>query len=190
MASSPRVGDPAPDVDLPGWHDGQERRFRLADQRGTPVVLAFYPGDETPVCTRQLCSYSDGLDVLTATGAQVWGISPQDVASHRRFAEKRGLRLPLLADVQKSAVAAYGVGGLLGHVKRSIFVVDADGRVAWSHVSTVGLTYRDTDELAAVLRTLEPATYPGEASPDAGPLASPTPTTSASAARRDADTAG
>ena len=156
MASSPRVGDAAPDVDLPGWHDGQERRFRLSDQRGTPVVLAFYPGDDTPVCTRQLCSYSDGFDALTATGAQVWGISPQDVASHRRFAEKRGLRLPLLADVDKTAIAAYGVGGLLG-VKRSVFVVDAAGLVAWSHVSTVGLTYRDTDELTAVLTRLEPA---------------------------------
>ena len=152
-----RPGDAAPELDLPGWHDGEERRFRLADHQGTPVVLAFYPGDDTPVCTKQLCSYSDGLDELTATGAQVWGVSAQDVASHRRFAEKRGLRLPLLADVDKAAVRAYGVDGPLGLVKRSVFVVDADGRIAWAHVSTLGLTYRDTDELTAVLRRLEQA---------------------------------
>ena len=152
-----RPGDPAPDIDLPGWHEGAERRFRLSDHRGAPVVLAFYPGDDTPVCTKQLCSYSDGLDLLTATGAQVWGISAQDVDSHRRFAEKRGLRLPLLADVDKQAIAAYGVNGPLGLVKRSVFVVDAEGRIAWAHVATVGLTYRDTDELAAVLADLAPA---------------------------------
>jgi thioredoxin-dependent peroxiredoxin len=156
MASAPRPGDRAPEIDLPGWHDGAEHRFRLSEHRGRPVVLAFYPGDDTPVCTRQLCSYSDGLDVLTATGAQVWGISPQDVGSHRRFAERRGLRLPLLADTGRTAIGAYGVGGLLG-VKRSVFVVDADGAVAWAHVAPVGLTYRDTDELAAVLAGLDRA---------------------------------
>ena len=156
-----RPGDPAPEIDLPGWapstDGGEQRRFRLSEHRGAPVVLAFYPGDDTPVCTKQLCSYSDGLDELTATGAQVWGISAQDVASHRRFAEKRALRLPLLSDVDKQAVRAYGVGGPLGMVKRSVFVVDADGRVAWSHVSTLGLTFRDTDELTAVLRELRAA---------------------------------
>lgn len=157
MATSPRVGDPAPEIDLPGWHDGREHRYRLSEHRGRPVVLAFYPGDDTPVCTRQLCSYSDDLGALTATGAQIWAISPQDLASHQRFAAKRGLRLPLLADVDRVAVGAYGVGGLLGMVKRSVFVVDAGGRVAWAHVSTLGLTYRDSDELAAVLARLEPA---------------------------------
>lgn len=156
-----RPGDPAPDLDLPGWHPspdgGEQRRFRLADHRGAPVVLAFYPGDDTPVCTRQLCSYSDGLDLLTGTGGQVWGISAQDLDSHRRFADKRGLRLPLLADVDKQAARAYGVAGPLGMVRRSVFVVDADGRIAWSHVANVGLTYRDTEEIAAVLRELDEA---------------------------------
>jgi thioredoxin-dependent peroxiredoxin len=149
-----RPGDPAPDVDLPGWHDGQQRRFRLAEHRGAPVVLAFYPGDDTPVCRRQLCSYSDGLDELTATGAQVWGISAQDLDSHRRFAQARALRLPLLADVERTAVRAYGVGGPLGLVKRSVFVVDAQGLLAWTHVSTLGLTYQDAGTLRAVLDRL------------------------------------
>ena len=155
MASPPAPGTPAPPIDLEGVVDGAVRRFRLADQRGGPVVLAFYPGDDTPVCTKQLCSYSDDLDSLTALGAQVWGISAQSVESHLRFAERRRLRLPLLADVDRAAITAYGVGGPLGHVKRSVFVVDAGGLVRWRHVSTLGLTYRHADEISKVLRDLQ-----------------------------------
>lgn len=150
--STPAIGAPAPEVDLQGWVDGAARRFRLSEERGHPVVLAFYPGDETPVCTRQMCSYSDGLDAFADLGAQVWGISAQDVDSHRRFAEHRGLKLPLLADPSRVAVDAYGVGGLM--VKRSVFVVDADGVLRWSHVSRLGLTYQNNDTLAQVLREL------------------------------------
>ena len=157
MAFSPAPGSPAPDVDLDGIVNGEVRRFRLADQRGGPVVLAFYPGDETPVCTRQLCSYSDDLDALTSLGAQVWGISPQGLNSHLRFAQRRSLRLPLLADTERTAITAYGVNGPLGHVKRSVFVVDGAGVLRWRHISTIGLTYRHTDELASVLRDLQPA---------------------------------
>jgi len=153
---APELGRPAPDVDLPGWVDGAERRFRLSEERGHPVVLAFYPGDETPVCTRQMCSYSDGLDAFTDLGAQVWGISAQDVDSHRRFAEHRGLRLPLLADPDKAVIRAYGVNGRL-MAKRAVFVVDAEGVLRWSHVSTLGLTFQGTDGLAQVLRGLSPA---------------------------------
>lgn len=154
MASSPALGAPAPDVDLPAWADGAQTRLRLAEQRGTPVVLAFYPGDDTPVCTRQMCAYQDDLQVLRGLGAQVWGVSGQDVARHQRFAEKRGLSFPLLADTDGTARRAYGVLGPFGLTKRSVFVVDADGVLRWSHVSTLGLTYQDADVLAAVLREL------------------------------------
>ena len=153
MAKTPALGSPAPDVDLPGWVDGASRQFRLSEQRGSAVVLAFYPGDETPVCTKQMCAYSDDLGSLHGLGAVVWGISPQDLASHERFATKRSLSLPLLADTDKTAITAYGVGGRLG-VKRSVFVVDGGGVLRWSHVSTVGLTYKGVDELTAVLKDL------------------------------------
>ena len=143
--ASPAPGDPAPDIALPAWTPDGETVLRLSDQSG-PVVLAFYPGDDTPVCTRQLCSYSDDLGSLQELGATLWGISPQDVASHRRFAERRGLRFPLLADTERAAHGAYGVKGLLGHTKRSVFLV-ADGVVRWSHVSSVGLSYQGTDVL-------------------------------------------
>ncbi|MCW2665934.1 MAG: alkyl hydroperoxide reductase/Thiol specific antioxidant/Mal allergen [Frankiales bacterium] len=145
---------PAPDIDLEGWAEGAAGRFRLSEQRGTPVVLAFYPGDDTPVCRKQLCSYQDDLDVLRGVGAQVWGISTQDVASHQRFADRRGLRFPLLADTDKRAHRAYGVAGALGLSKRSVFVVDGAGLLRWSHVSTLGLTYQDTGTIVEVLKGL------------------------------------
>jgi peroxiredoxin Q/BCP len=150
----PALGSPAPDFALDGIEGGVRRRFDLSAARGRAVVLAFYPGDDTPVCTRQLCSYQDDLAQLTDLSAQVWGISPQDLASHERFASKRGLSFPLLADPDRIAIKAYGVNGPLGHTKRSVFVVDAEGALRWSHVSTLGLTYQDTDKLAGVLRSL------------------------------------
>ena len=153
---APALGSPAPDLALDGWHDGAVRRFVLSEQRGHPVVLAFYPGDSTPGCTKQLCSYSDDWDLLTGTGAVLWGISVQDVESKRRFAEKRGLRMPLLADVDHAAHRAYGVDrGLV--TKRAVFVVDAEGVLRWSHVSTLGLTHQTTATLTEVLADLQPA---------------------------------
>ena len=83
----------------------------------------------------------------------MWGISTQDLDSHARFAAKRGLTFPLLADTDKAVVAAYGVNGPLG-TRRSVFVVDADGVVRWRHVAAVGLTYRDAGEIAGVLAGL------------------------------------
>ncbi|MCA1683133.1 MAG: peroxiredoxin [Actinobacteria bacterium] len=150
----PAPGDPAPDFALDGVEGGTRQRFSLADARGSCVVLAFYPGDDTLVCTRQLCSYQDDLARLTDLRARVWGISPQDVESHERFASKRGLSFPLLADPDRVAIRAYGVGGPLGHTKRSVFVIDPEGIVRWSHVSMLGMTYQDSDKIADVLRGL------------------------------------
>lgn len=153
MAGGPELGAPAPDFTLPGWADGAEQDFTPSAERGHPVVLAFYPGDETPVCTRQMCAYSDGLAELTGAGALVWGISPQDVASHRAFAAKRHLALPLLADTGKQVARRYGVSGLL-MAKRSVFVIDADGLLRWKHVSALGLSFVGTETIAAQLARL------------------------------------
>ena len=153
MASTPAVGDIAPDFTLPGTQPGApDRDYSLSAQRGRAVVLAFYPGDETPVCTRQLCSYQHDLDVLRDLDATLWGISSQDVDSHRKFQEHRGLTFPLLADVGSKVFSAYGLGSLLN--RRAVFVIDADGRIAWSHVSTTGITYQKVDRIADVLRKL------------------------------------
>ena len=166
MASTPAVGDLAPDFTLPGAEPGMPGRdYTLSTQRGHAVVLAFYPGDETPVCTRQLCSYQHDLDVLRDLDATLWGISSQSIESHRKFQEHRGLSFPLLADEDNAVFSLYGLGSLLN--RRAVFVIDAEGRIAWSHVSTTGITYQKVDRIADVLRALPAptATYPDETSP-------------------------
>jgi peroxiredoxin Q/BCP len=150
----PALGQPAPDFTLPGVEAGVRRSFALSEARGSSLVLAFYPGDDTMVCTRQLCSYQDDLARLTDLRAQVWGISPQGLDSHEKFAAKRALTFPLLADPDRIAIKAYGVNAPLGHTKRSIFVVDAAGIMRWSHVSTLGISYQDGDTLVSVLQSL------------------------------------
>ncbi|HUX69811.1 MAG TPA: peroxiredoxin [Cellulomonadaceae bacterium] len=159
MSRPPAVGDIAPDFTLPAWTTDGETTATLSAQRGKAVVLAFYPADNTPGCTRQLCSYRDDLDLLADLDVVLWGISTQDTASHRAFAEKRRLPFPLLADTDKSVVKAYGVNGPL-MTKRSVFVIDPKGRVAWSHVSTLGLTHQKLDSIADVVRRL--GTYPAQ----------------------------
>ena len=161
----PALEQPAPDFSLPGIADGERRTFTLSEARGSSVVLAFYPGDNTPVCTRQLCSYQDGLGSLTALDAQVWGISSQDVDSHEQFAVKRGLSFPLLADTDREVQKLYGVAGPLGHTKRSIFVIDPAGVLRWSHVSLFGVTYQDTEAIADALRACQPP-YPSSDAAD------------------------
>ena len=146
---------PAPDFTLPAWTPQGRTELTLSAQR-TPVVLAFYPGDDTPVCTRQLCSYQDDLGMLSGLGAALWGISTQDLDSHERFAARRGLAFPLLADTDKRVHELYGVAGRLGITRRAVFVVDAAGQLVWRRVSTLGLTYSDSDTIAGVLRELQP----------------------------------
>lgn len=160
MPSTPVPGDLAPDFSLPGVEPGAgQSTYTLSAERGHPVVLAFYPGDETPVCTKQLCSYQHDLETLRGLEATLWGISSQTIDSHERFQAHRGLTFPLLADVRNEAFNAYGLGSLLH--RRAVFVIGADGRVAWRHVSTTGLTYQKADRIGEVLRGL-PSTYPAE----------------------------
>ena len=145
------VGDQAPEFELPGT--GQ-RTYRLADLRGQWVVLAFYPGDFTPVCTRQFCSYRDGDDRLDELGVEVLGISPQSVDSHERFRRKHGLTVPLLADEEREVLRSYGVLAPGGIVRRSIFIVDPEGVVRFRHVALLGLHYKDVTDLSEALAAL------------------------------------
>jgi peroxiredoxin Q/BCP len=144
------VGDQAPSFTLPGT-GGKD--YSLADYAGQPVVLVFYPGDDTPVCTRQLNSYNDDMSEFEGVGAQVLGISSQDVASHERFSAKHGFSFPLLADVDKRVAAAYGTLGPLGFPRRSVFVVDAHGVIRYAHRAMAGLIYRPVDELVAAVKS-------------------------------------
>ncbi|HEY7174629.1 MAG TPA: peroxiredoxin [Micromonosporaceae bacterium] len=152
MAKPPEVGTAAPDFTLPsvtvaaGIAKHAERT--LSAERGHAVVLAFYPGDDTPVCTRQLCSYASELSQFTDLDAAVWGISPQDLRSHEEFARRNALGFPLLADTDKRVIDAYGIGMFGIGLRRSVFVVDATGIVRWRFVGLVGLRYPDVATIA------------------------------------------
>lgn len=138
------VGDEAPDFTLQGTGGGS---FTLSDFRGGPVVLAFYPGDNTTVCTKQLDSYQGDLARFEEVGAKVLGISPQSVASHDEFSCKRGYAFPLLADEDKSVGEAYGVVGPIGFYRRCVFVIDAKGVIRYAHRAIAGLTFKSSTEL-------------------------------------------
>ena len=146
------VGERAPDFTLPGTGG---REYSLADYRGTPVVLVFYPGDDTPICTKQLNAYNEGLSQFRDVGAQVLAISAQDVDSHDRFSAKHGgFEFPLLADTDKAVAARYGTLGPIGFPRRSVFIVDGKGVVRYAHRAIAGLTYRPVSELVEALKAL------------------------------------
>ena len=142
------VGDKAPDFTLPGTGG---RDHSLSEHLGQPVVLVFYPGDDTPVCTRQLNTYNDELAQFEKVGAKVLAISSQDVASHEDFAARHGFGFPLLADTDKKVAALYGALGPLGFPRRSVFVVDAAGTIRYAHRAVAGLTFRPVEELIAAV---------------------------------------
>ncbi len=145
------VGDTAPDFTLPGTGG---RDYTLAEFRGQPVVLVFYPGDDTPVCTKQLNSYNDDLEQFSEMHAQVLGISAQDVTSHDAFAGKHGFDFPLLADTDKAVAGLYGTLGPIGFPRRSVFIIDGDGVVRYAHRAIAGLTFRPVKELIGELEKI------------------------------------
>jgi peroxiredoxin Q/BCP len=148
--AKPKVGEPAPDFALPGTGG---KTYRLADYRGRRVILAFYPGDFTAVCTKQFCSYRDQGEKLEQIGAELLGISPQSVDSHERFSEEQRLNVPLLADEDKEVARAYGV--LAGPiVRRAIFVLDERGVIRHRKVTLAGLTYESVDDLERAVAAL------------------------------------
>jgi len=150
MAKTPQVGEDAPDFELPGT-DGP---FRLSEHRGERVVLLFYPGDNTMVCTKQFCSYRDRADAFAALDATVVGISSQDLDSHKDFIEKNALTVPLLADVDKTVAKAYSAYSSRLGTKRAVIVIDEQGVVRHRHDHLLGLDYQSVDDLQADLAAL------------------------------------
>ncbi|MBK5224488.1 MAG: peroxiredoxin [Acidimicrobiia bacterium] len=151
------VGDPAPDFTLPGTDgtDAGTRAYSLGEFRGQPLVLVFYPNDNTPVCTRQLNSYTTEAARFDEVGAQVLALSPQGVDSHQQFAEAQGgFAFPLLADTEKAVAERYGVLGPIGFYRRSAFVIDPVGVVRYAHRAVAGLTFRPTSELVEAVRAI------------------------------------
>lgn len=147
---SVQVGDAAPDFTLRGTGG---REYSLSEYRGRPVVLVFYPGDDSPVCTKQLNSYNSELQQFADLSAQVLAVSSQDMDSHEQFAAKHGFGFPLLADPDKSVATLYGTLGPLGFPRRSVFVIDPSGRVCYLHRAIAGLTFRPVEELVKAIHT-------------------------------------
>ena len=160
------VGDPAPDFELSGTGGAT---YRLSDLRGKNVVLAFYPGDETTVCTAQFCSYRDDSERIDQLDAEVLGISPQSVDSHEHWAQEQSLNVPLLADEDLAVSKRYGVTAWLGplarftelkdvpggrYIMRAIFVIDAEGVVRYRHVSRTGSSFQTVDDLEQAVAAL------------------------------------
>jgi peroxiredoxin Q/BCP len=127
-------GTPAPDFELRG---DEGETVKLSALRGKPVVLYFYPKDDTPGCTTEACEFRDAYDTYREQGIEVLGVSPDDVASHGKFKSKYELPFTLLADPDHRTAEAYGVwkekrnyGKTYMGIERSTFVIDADGKVA------------------------------------------------------------
>lgn len=154
-SASLRVGDPAPAFSLAGidGETGETGEWSLADFAGAPLVIAFYPADDSPVCTEQLRSYTSHIGLLAEAGAALVAISPQGIESHRMFAAAQGgFGFPLLSDLDKAVGESFGILGLLDLYRRSIFVIDADGIVAAVHRSIgPGLTFVPLDDIVSEL---------------------------------------
>ncbi len=152
MARPPAEGQPAPDFTLPSTAGEITLSQRCKDRS---VLLVFYPGDDTPVCTKQLCDYRDHLGVFEDLGVDVLGINPQSLDSHRKFVEKHGLTFPLLADADKSVCRSYGALNLMGMAKRALVLVGSDQRVRYSRVD-LPIFHRSASELEEVIEGLAP----------------------------------
>jgi thioredoxin-dependent peroxiredoxin len=150
MSKHPDVGDTAPDFEL----NGTGGRFKLSDHRGERVVLLFYPGDHTPVCTRQFCSYRDDADAFGALDAIVMGISSQSVDSHESFSAEHGLNVPLLADEDSKVAKAYGAHAPVIGTKRAAIVIDEEGVVRSRHDHLLGLDFQTVDDLREALESV------------------------------------
>jgi peroxiredoxin Q/BCP len=154
------VGDVAPDFTLAGTDGTPEghRDLTLSELQGRPVVLVFYPGDDTPVCTRQLNAYSGDLAEFEGLDARILAISPQSIESHDSFsATQGGFGFPLLADVDKAVGRAYGIIGPVGFYRRSVFVIDAEGVIRYLHRAVAGLWFRSTAELVDAVKAASAA---------------------------------
>lgn len=146
-----KVNDKAPGFCLQS-DSGEE--YCLSDHADHRVLLVFYPGDNTPVCTRQLCDYRDGIEAFAGLGVSVVGISSDDLDSHRKFRSKHDLPFVLLSDPDLEVAKLYDSKGVLG-MKRSVFLVDEAGIVRYAHIEALALFRRRAEELLDAIRALD-----------------------------------
>jgi len=145
-----KIGDIAPDFTL---KDGNGEEWSLAAHRGKTVVMMFYPGDDTPVCTKEMCSVRDHWSEYQESGAEVIGISTDSIESHEKFSSKYELPLRLLSDPDGKVRDLYGANSILpGRTGRAEFVIDPQGRLAYKKVRPIGLFRPSDTEVLAEIR--------------------------------------
>ncbi|MDQ6787574.1 MAG: peroxiredoxin [Acidobacteriota bacterium] len=145
-----KLNERAPDFTL---KDADGSDWKLSDKLGKTVVLLFYPGDNTPVCTKQLCSVRDNWEIYAATGAEVVGISTDSAASHKNFAKKHDLPLTLLADENGTVARTYNAASWLpNRSARAVVVIDKDGVIRHHKVQPVSLFRPKDDEVLEAIR--------------------------------------
>ncbi|MBK7992154.1 MAG: peroxiredoxin [Blastocatellia bacterium] len=151
----PNVGEKAPEFSLSA-NDG--KTYSLSQFQGkNNIVLVFYPGDDTPTCTKQLCDYRDGWERFQQFDSIVLGVSTNDMEAHKKFATKYNFPFPLLEDPNRAICKAYGVmmlGGLLGVTNRAVFIIDKQGVIRYKHVEMIPITRRTKEELFDALKAI------------------------------------
>lgn len=151
MSGDVVIGDPAPEFELPSSRGGT---VKLSDFKGkSSVLLAFYPGDFTMICTTQLCSYSKAYEEFQRRGFEILGIGVDPIETHRAFVEEKKITFPLLTDKDGHVCRRYGVAGkFIARPKRSLFVIDKEGIVRFQHIEMLPIFHQKVD---AVLELLE-----------------------------------
>ena len=154
---SVKKGDTAPDFRLPDETGTQVQLYDLLENG--PAMLVFYPGDFTPVCTAQLCSYRDNWEQFREFDLQIVGISHDSIGQHGAFSKKHDFPFPLLADPEKRVIKKYAGAGLLsgGRSNRANYIIGTDKSVLYAHKELIPVTRRGSDELLEELRNLREA---------------------------------
>lgn len=156
LSSVPNIGDRAPDFELP---DPDMKPRKLSEFRGKKTILAFFPAAESPVCTAEMCALRDSLDSLRDLGANVVGISVDGPFANKFFVQNRHLNFPVLSDYRREVIRKYGIvmnklGPLEGYdaAKRSVFILDEDGKVIYRWVSDNPLVEPNYNEIKDALK--------------------------------------
>jgi peroxiredoxin len=156
LASVPNIGDKAPDFELP---DPDMKPRKLSDLRGKKTILAFFPAAESPVCTAEMCALRDSLDQLRDLGANVDGISVDGPFANKFFTQNRHLNFPVLSDYKRDVIKKYGIvmkdlAALKDYnaAKRSVFLLDENGKVIYRWVSDNPLVEPNYNEIKDALK--------------------------------------
>jgi glutaredoxin-dependent peroxiredoxin len=157
--SAPNIGDSAPDFELA---DADLKMQKLSDYKGKPIVLAFFPAAESPVCTKEMCTFRDSLEELKGYDAQILGISVDGPFANKIFTENRHLNFPVLSDYKRETIKMYGIvmanlGPLQDYnaAKRSVFIIDNAGIIQYKWISDNPLIEPNYQEIIGALAKLK-----------------------------------